>query len=105
MTATKSALKVLLTRDPAELVPRLFELLSDPRQATDELLPRTGVSLEWERLLSAAFIASDGYGTRSSTVVLVGRDSRIVFEERSFTEGGTSSGSVRHVLAGSGAAR
>ncbi len=100
VTATKSALKVLLTRDPAELVPRLFELLSDRRQAADDLLPRTGVSVEWERLLSAAFIASDGYGTRSSTVVLVGRDGRIVFEERSFTDGGTPSGSVRHELAG-----
>ena len=58
------------------------------------------MSLEWERLLSAAFIASDGYGTRSSTVVLVGRDGRIVFEERTFAVGGTSSGSVRHELAG-----
>ncbi len=90
VTATKSALQVLLARDPGELVPRLFELLADRRQAADELLPRTGVSVEWERLLSAAFIVSDDYGTRSSTVVLVGRDGRIVFEERSFTRGGAA---------------
>ena len=105
VSATKSALQVLLARDPGELVPQLFELLADRRQAEDHLLPRTGVSVEWERLLSAAFIVSDDYGTRSSTVVLVGRDGRIVFEERSFTRGGTAIGSLRHELAGSAAER
>jgi uncharacterized protein with NRDE domain len=100
VTATKGALEVLLARDPAELVPRLFELLSDRFQAEDHLLPRTGVSLAWERLLSAAFIVSDGYGTRSSTVVLVGRDGRIAFEERTFLAGGEPGAVVRDRLAG-----
>ncbi len=99
VTATRGALETLLTRDPAELVPRLFDLLSDRGQAEEHLLPRTGVSLEWERLLSAAFIVSDGYGTRSSTVVLAGRDGRITFEERSFLAGGKPGGIVRDRLA------
>jgi uncharacterized protein with NRDE domain len=43
---------------------------------------------------------SDGYGTRSSTVVLVGRDGRIVFEERTFSEGGRPAGTVRSEFAG-----
>ena len=34
-------------------------------------LPATGVSLEWERLLSAPFIVSDDYGTRCSTVLAI----------------------------------
>jgi uncharacterized protein with NRDE domain len=100
VTAIKGALEVLPARDSAELVPRLFDLLSDRDQAEDHMLPRTGVSLEWERLLSAAFIVSHGYGTRSSTVVLVGRDGRIVFEERTFLAGGEPGAVVRDQLAG-----
>lgn len=48
-----------------------FEMLSDTTRASDCRLPRTGVSLEWERVLSAAFIESPEYGTRSSTVAQV----------------------------------
>ena len=104
VAATKGALRVLLTRGAPELIPGLFGLLADQRQAEDHRLPSTGVSLEWERLLSAAFIVSDGYGTRSSTVVLVGRDGRIVFEERTFSEGGRPAGTVRSEFAGPTAA-
>jgi uncharacterized protein with NRDE domain len=100
VTATKNALTGLLSRDAGELIPSLFLLLADRAKAADHLLPRTGVSLEWERLLSSAFIVSDGYGTRSSTVILIGRDGRIVFEERTFTDGGTPGGRVRHEIAG-----
>ncbi|MBL8484920.1 MAG: NRDE family protein, partial [Rhodocyclaceae bacterium] len=62
----------------------MFELLRDDRIAPDENLPRTGVSLEWERLLSAAFVQSPDYGTRSSTVLLVAADGRVSWEERRF---------------------
>ena len=88
VTAGKSGLAALLATSGDELVSRLFALLADRRQGPDELLPRTGVGPEWERLLSAAFIASPDYGTRSSTVVLVGRDGRTTFVERSFGPGG-----------------
>jgi uncharacterized protein with NRDE domain len=98
VTAGKSGLTELLAGG-GELVPSLFRLLSDRSQAADALLPETGVSPEWERLLSSAFIVSEGYGTRSSTVVLVGRDGVVRFEERSFGPGGASQESVRHELA------
>lgn len=48
-----------------------FEMLSDTTRAADGRLPDTGVSLEWERLLSPICIESDGYGTRASTMVRV----------------------------------
>ena len=86
VTAGKSGLTALLA-GAGKLTPSLFRLLSDRSQATDDLLPRTGVSPEWERLLSSAFIASEGYGTRSSTVVLVGRDGVVRFEEHCFGPG------------------
>jgi uncharacterized protein with NRDE domain len=86
VTAGKSGLTALLAGGGTP-TPSLFRLLSDRSQATDDLLPRTGVSPEWERLLSSAFIASEGYGTRSSTVVLVGRDGVVRFEEHGFGPG------------------
>jgi uncharacterized protein with NRDE domain len=95
VAATKRALLALLEKNATELVPALFGLLDDGRQAADHLLPATGVSPEWERLLSAAFIVSADYGTRSSTVLLVGRD-RVVFIERAFSRGGVPAGEVRH---------
>jgi len=48
-----------------------FELLSDSTRANDCRLPSTGISLEWERVLSSIFICSPDYGTRASTVVRV----------------------------------
>lgn len=47
----------------------LRDLLRDDRPAADARLPRTGVSLAWERMLSSAFIRAPGYGTRCSTVI------------------------------------
>ncbi len=98
VTASKTALGALVRGDGASLVPGLFALLADPRQAADEHLPKTGIGLEWERLLSAAFIATKDYGTRSSTVVLVGRDRKVVFVERSFGRGGVAAGEVSEEL-------
>lgn len=60
----------------------IFDILSDTAKAPDEQLPQTGVSLEWERLLSSIFIKSDDYGTRCSTVVLVKKDGMTSFVER-----------------------
>jgi len=68
----------------------LFSLLRDDRVAPDDALPRTGVSIEWERLLSAAFICTPGYGTRSATVLLVDRAGRTAFHEQEFASDGSS---------------
>ncbi len=56
-------------RDPAP--DDLLKILADHTVAPDAELPQTGVSLEWERWLSAIFIDAPGYGTRSSTALLV----------------------------------
>jgi uncharacterized protein with NRDE domain len=49
----------------------LLDALTDRREAPDDELPDTGVGLELERSLSAAFIELPAYGTRCSTVVRV----------------------------------
>jgi len=61
-----------------------FELLADGTRWPDEHLPDTGVSLEWERLLSAIFVKSPSYGTRASTVLTVSRQGQVVLGEKSF---------------------
>jgi uncharacterized protein with NRDE domain len=98
VAATKSAFGALLNDGASELTAGLFALLSNRDRASDDQLPSTGVGPEWERLLSSAFIASDGYGTRSSTVVLVGRDGSMVFVERGFGPGGTPGREARFEL-------
>lgn len=63
----------------------LFSLLADDRLYADSQLPDTGISLEWERMLSAAFIVGlPEYGTRSSSILRLQAQDRIRLIERRF---------------------
>ncbi len=93
VTRTKAALQSWCEAGSDDISP-LFALLADTSCARDEDLPATGVPLDWERRLSAPFIVSDEYGTRSSTVVALGRDGQARFVERSFDVAGRVSGEV-----------
>ena len=62
----------------------LFAALADRTQAADDALPETGVTREWERLLSSPFIVSERYGTRCSTIFTIDRAGRARFHERTF---------------------
>ncbi len=61
----------------------LFDILSDSSIPPDELLPDTGVGLEIERAVSPVFVKTPLYGTRSSTVILIDYDDRVIFTEKS----------------------
>ena len=79
----KEALRRLLASE--DFSPEsLFQLLLDRTVPKDDSLPDTSVGLEWERILSPAFITSQAYGTRSSTVILLDRSGTVLFIERSF---------------------
>ncbi len=82
----KRALKSLLQRG-AVTPDDLLQLLSDPRTYPDADLPDTGVGLEIERALAPLFIATPGYGTRSSTALIIGRDRRASLTEVTFKPG------------------
>lgn len=82
----------LLSAAEDALIAQLFALLADRTPAPDTLLPTTGVPLQRERDLSAAFIAGDTYGTRASTVVLVSRFGEVFFVERTYGRGGAALG-------------
>lgn len=62
----------------------MFKVLSDEHISEDDKLPDTGVGLDLERTLSPAFIRSPGYGTRSSTLILVDYENHVYFHERVF---------------------
>ena len=61
-----------------------FEMLSNNLPAPDCRLPDTGVSLEWERLLSSNFIQSEHYGTRSSAILSINGEFDMHYNERIF---------------------
>jgi uncharacterized protein with NRDE domain len=80
----KAAFGELLSRDGDPDPESLFDILSERSIVEDRLLPETGIGLDWERILSARFIVSPVYGTRSSTLLLVDREDRVTFIERNF---------------------
>ncbi|MDC8785024.1 NRDE family protein [Roseateles koreensis] len=77
-------------------VDNLLALLRDADQAADGDLPATGVPIEIERALSAIFIATPGYGTRSSAVLRL-RAHAFEFVEQGFGERGEPTDVTRYV--------
>ncbi|VVD64503.1 NRDE family protein [Pandoraea anhela] len=59
----------------------LLTIMRDANEAADDTLPETGVTREWEKTLSAAFIASPAYGTRCTTLLRYHRDGMVEVTE------------------------
>ncbi len=53
-------------------VSALFDILTDTTTFPDEELPCTGVGIKMERFLSPIFIKDKNYGTRTSTILIIG---------------------------------
>jgi uncharacterized protein with NRDE domain len=73
----------------------LFALLADRTPADLDETPDTGLPPDWERALSSPFVMHDRYGTRCSTVLLVGHDGRTTVFERRFDATGALTGATR----------
>jgi len=58
--------------------------MQNPREAADQELPNTGVGLELERQLSAAFIVGERYGTRATSWLTLDSHGRIEITEQRF---------------------
>jgi len=82
LAAAKASFAAALAQLPAPAP--FFDLLADREIVADTLLPASGVTLEWERVLSAVFVASPNYGTRASTLLTVQRGGLVTLIERSF---------------------
>lgn len=79
----KAGLARIIREDRQTMADDLLVHMENADPAPEQSLPSTGVSLEWERLLSPMFIKSEEYGTRSSTVILMNEE-EIIFKERVF---------------------
>ena len=84
---TKQALAAYLKNRAFVEPGPIFELLADTELAPDQDLPSTGISKEREKALSSVFIPEPGYGTRSSTVLLINRHNEVFFQEKTFING------------------
>ncbi len=80
-------LKSAVSDSDSVKMPAIFQLLKNRDFPPDDRLPDTGVGIEWERILSPMFIQSHGYGTRSSTVIFVGRNGTVQVAEQPFEKG------------------
>jgi uncharacterized protein with NRDE domain len=83
----KNGLRHMLSDNPHPSPEAILDMLLDRSVPGDDNLPDTGVGIELERILSSVFIVSPGYGTRSSTILLIDRQNRVTFIER--THGST----------------
>jgi uncharacterized protein with NRDE domain len=72
----------------------VLALLRDDKPAPDDQLPRTGVSLQWERLVSSAFVRAEDYGTRCSTLLRIDRNRHACFDEWTWDAAGVQVGMV-----------
>jgi uncharacterized protein with NRDE domain len=72
----------------------VLALLRDERPAPDDLLPRTGVSLQWERLVSSAFVRAPDYGTRCSTLLRIDQHRHAWFDEWTWDATGAQIGAM-----------
>ena len=94
VTQAKSRLAEALDELPQSAA--MLDLLRDTEPAVDEDLPRTGVSLELERMLSSAFVRGESYGTRCSTIVTTDADGATTFAEWTWDQSGALAGMTRY---------
>ena len=87
----KAFFKKVLSKEKRINTEDIFNLLADRTLAPDDRLPDTGIGLKWEQILSSPFITSDTYGTRSSSIILIDRNHKVAFSERSLTPEETGS--------------
>lgn len=74
---------------------RLLELLRDRSQPPRVLLPDTGIGIDWEMLLASVFIVGPGYGTRSSSALLLDAQGGVQLVERRYDSQGETAGESR----------
>lgn len=91
MRRGRDTLAALIARDEIDEA-ALFALLADRTPGADHELPDTGVGRDMERALSSIFIAGNEYGTRASTILLIGHDGRVQMHEKRWGAGGAFEG-------------
>jgi len=79
-------------QDADSIAGTMFSYLAGRDVVPDAALPETGIGLQRERELSPPFITGAHYGTRTSTLLLVGRDGTVFFHEKRYGPEGVQTG-------------
>jgi uncharacterized protein with NRDE domain len=84
LTEGKRAFSGLIDNKPDFNAEDFIKMMADKTVFGDEELPDTGAGIKRERMLSPAFIESEDYGTRCTTVILATNAGKISFVEKSY---------------------
>jgi uncharacterized protein with NRDE domain len=95
--AGRDSLQSLLGNEEVE-ADALFDLLTDRALVPGRIPEHIEKHLAPERMMNHNFIVSPVYGTRSSTILLLGRDGSIYFSERQFNVDGQATGTRRFLI-------
>jgi uncharacterized protein with NRDE domain len=91
----KQQLSKCLNNNSDPNIKQIFTLLSDSTCPETNQLPRTGVSLEWEKMLSPIFIDNPFYGTRSQSILTIKPSGYVSFYERTIHRDNIRKGDIR----------
>ncbi len=101
LTRVRGRFESIVARGGTLDLGELFGVLADRQPAgSDAELPSTGLTLEWERLLSAPFVVNERYGTRCSTILAIEHSGALTLAERRFDARGEPSGETEYILNG-----
>jgi uncharacterized protein with NRDE domain len=78
--------------DPRADAAWLMDAFADRQRTPAPHDPSSGLSPDWERVLSSPFVLHDDYGTRCTTVLLLGHDGSAWIGERRFDPRGATVG-------------
>jgi uncharacterized protein with NRDE domain len=95
VTRGKQQLSKCLENNSELDIKQMFTLLSDTTCPETNQLPRTGVSLEWEKMLSPIFIDNPFYGTRSQSIIIIKTSGYVSFYERTIHRDNIRKGDIR----------
>jgi len=76
-------------------IKQIFKLLTDKNYPEINQLPQTGISIEWEQMLSPIFIDNPFYGTRSQSVLSIKTSGYVSFYERTIHRDNIKKGVIR----------
>jgi uncharacterized protein with NRDE domain len=91
----KQLLSKCLKNDSEPDIKQIFTLLSDISYPDSHQLPRTGISMEWEQMLSPIFIDNPFYGTRSQSILTIKTSGYVSFYERTIHRDNIRKGEIR----------
>jgi len=84
LTTGKRVFSEIINSIPDFKAEDFIEMMADKTIFSDEDLPDTGAGIKRERMLSPAFIESEDYGTRCTTIILATKTGEISFVEKSY---------------------